>query len=701
MTVQPATDIVRILAPRSIAVIGASDDTSKYGGRVIEHLIRHGYGGAILPINKSRSEIRGLPAFPSVAAAQRDVDVALIAVPEASLMAAVQDCTAAGVGCAIIITAGLAESGDEGRQRQAEIERLAHQAGMRLLGPNCLGLINPHHRLALTSSFAMSVPRLPQGGVALITQSGALMANMFSRACDSGIGLRACVSLGNQSDLGFEDFLAYFAHDDLTRAIVVYAEGIREPQRFFAASRTATQNGKFVLLCKAGATEAGSRSALSHTASLAGDHAAFEAACARHGILMTDDVEGAAASAGAIARWGVGHRRRIAVVSGSGGGVVTAVDYLGRRGFTCPELAASTRERLARYFDQPPQHAAVDVGALAPSLKGRESILAEILADVARDANVDGVVYVMTAQAKMLTTSQTVAAFAEASDKPVLLCLTVGDVASDVRRALRDAQSAFFDRLNDVAATFDLLCHEPPAPDDYLEAPPADAAPLQAHGDAHARVEMAALGIEVVEQRAVASLPDACAAAAALGYPVVLKAQCRGVVHKSDAGLVHLGLRDEDDLRRAWDALSAAASDAAVRDSVAGLVVQRQLEGGLEVFVGTKWDADCGALVMVGFGGIYVEVLEDVAVAAAPVSVAGATRLLKKLRLWPLLDGARGRARRDVDALARAVSAISLYAARKGPQLRELDVNPLIVKEAGEGAVLVDCRMRLAAAGGE
>ena len=261
----PRLTLRELLHPRSVAVLGASEDKAKFGGRILHYLMRHGYAGRILPINPSREVIAGLRCYPSIAAAPGPVDIAILAVPPAAIAASIAGCAQAGVGGCVVITTGFAEAGEEGEVLQAEIVAIARRAGMRLFGPNCMGLMNLHHDFCLTSSLVLDVERLAKGAIGLVSQSGALMVSMFNRAHDAGIGFSTCVSLGNQSDVTIEDVFEYFIDDPATRVITMYIEGLKTPRRFLALARRAREAGKPVLAVKTGRTEAGvARGAVAH-----------------------------------------------------------------------------------------------------------------------------------------------------------------------------------------------------------------------------------------------------------------------------------------------------------------------------------------------------------------------------------------------------------------------------------------------------
>ncbi|MGH7155147.1 MAG: CoA-binding protein, partial [Acetobacteraceae bacterium] len=285
----PRLSIRQILHPRAVAVFGASEDREKFGGRIIHFLIRHGFTGGIVPINPRRKEILGHPAYASLTDAPPGVEVAILAVPTSQLLPAIEQCVAAGVGCCVIITTGFAEADEAGAELQQRILDIALPVGMRIVGPNCMGLINPGAPLALCSSVALDTDRLLTGRIGLVSQSGALMVSLFDRAAGDGIGFSAAVSLGNQSDLEICDFLEYFIDDTATDALCVYVEGLRDPDRFVRAAAACRRAGKPMVVLKTGKTDDGVRAARSHTASLAGSYDAFAAVCRAHGAVLVDD----------------------------------------------------------------------------------------------------------------------------------------------------------------------------------------------------------------------------------------------------------------------------------------------------------------------------------------------------------------------------------------------------------------------------
>ncbi|HET7342882.1 MAG TPA: CoA-binding protein, partial [Methylomirabilota bacterium] len=431
---RPRVDVERILHPRSVAVFGASDSPDKFGGRIMSFLVRHGFAGEIYPINLRRAEVLGRRAYPAIAAAPAPADVAILAVPGNTLVQSVREAAEAGVGCCVIISTGFAEAGDEGAARQAELVQIARRSGMRLVGPNCMGLIVPHHRLALCSSVVLDTDRLRDGAIGLVSQSGALMVSIFDRAGADGIGFRHCVSLGNQVDLEICDFVEYLVAESGTEAICVYVEGLLDGARFRRALAGARAAGKPVLVVKTGRTEAGVKSARSHTASLAGAWDVFAAVCREEGAVLARDPDDMVRAARFLIRHRAPRRGGVAILSSSGGGCGIACDRVSESGVPLARLAETTRAQLGALLLPPQADNPVDLGGR------RVPEEVEIAADVARIMFADpGVAYglvILTSMPFFARRTAMIGEAALAADKPVMIALTPGPAADAPRRAL-------------------------------------------------------------------------------------------------------------------------------------------------------------------------------------------------------------------------------------------------------------------------
>lgn len=691
----PRLPVDRIIKPRSVAIIGASEDEAKFGGRIMHNVVRHGYAGELIPINPNRETILGRRAYPRIGAAPGPIDLVVIAVPAAQLKQTIDECGAAGAGACVVITAQLGEFDSAGAKLQDEIVAAAARYGMRLIGPNCMGMITPTHALGLTSSPTLQyADQLRRGPVGFVSQSGALMGALFVHGHDHGVGFTSMISVGNQADLELADFFEALVEDDETNTICLYVEAIKSPRRFVAAAQRAQERGKRVIAIKAGRTEAGSAMARSHTASMAGSFAAFEAICRETGILLADEPEAMIMAAGVLARMprlgpgGIGM-----VVSSGGGGAVTA-DRMTAAGLPLAQWSETTRRRLDAHFLRTHQNNPIDLGAHTGAL-GPHIFTAAIDAVVA-DENVAAFIYIMTPQPLMPQTIEAIIAAWQASGKPVIFVLDTSRFGEDVRQRLLQAGMPFVTRIDDALRILDMMVRErDAAAPSGAPARPAGAGPLPTDIPAgfltepEAKALFRAYGIGTTREQTAHSAQEAAAAAEALGFPVVVKGVSRTIVHKSDQGLVHLALADAAAVRGAFDAIASALAKAGEAPRVA---VQEMVRGEAELIVGARHDETFGAQVLVGFGGVMVEILHDVQIASAPVTPEQVHAMLRRLTLWPVLDGVRGRPRLDVDAVVDTVVRLSWLAHDLGTRLHDLEINPSIVRGAGQGAVAVDGR---------
>jgi acyl-CoA synthetase (NDP forming) len=678
-------DLRPLFAPRSVAVVGASADPSKWGGFLARGALRGEHRRAVFLVNRAGGEILGRPAFRSLAELPEAPELALIAVPAAAFEQAVDEALAAGAKAIVGITAGLGELDEEGRRiEEAAVERV-RRAGAVLLGPNCLGVFDAEENLDLGWS------ALPPGPIAFVSQSGNLALEVARLAEACGLGFSRFVSLGNQADLVAADFLVELAEHERTRVIALYVEDFRDGRAFVEAAGRAVDLGTPVLLLTGGVSAPSARAALSHTGALVSDLRAIEAACHAAGIVRVTTPRQLVDAAQALLPGRVAGGRRIAVYADGGGHGVIATDVLAAAGFEVPTLSEATTAALRAAL--PPIASAanpidfaggerdfdtyVDVGRLllesgevdavvltgyfggwaadVPELTGEEVATAGRLAAAAGESGRPLVVHTVHADSPA-------AAELRANGVP-----TYGDIESAAVALALLAEQATRDRV--APATIELEPLEPPAA-----------------GYAGARAFLAVAGLPMTEALPASTAEEALASAARLGYPVALKAA--GLLHKSDAGGVVLGLADAESLAEAFAELTS-------RLGPQELSVERMapLDEGVELIVGAKRDPRFGPVVLAGLGGVYAELLDDVAVALAPVGEEEAERLLRSLRGAPLLDGARGRPPVDVPAAARVVAAVS-RAAAACPAVVELEVNPLLVLP--EGVLGLDARVVLA-----
>lgn len=701
--------VSQILKPESVAVIGASEDLTKFGGRLYKLLVQHRYAGAIYPINPKRESLLGIPAYPSIDKTPTPPDLAVMAVPRDAVKEAVRACAAAGTKAAIVITAKFSDAGPEGAALEREIVEIARAGGMRLIGPNCLGLISPANSLSLCASPALFVERLPVGEIGMVSQSGALMATIFDRAQTRGVGFSHCFSIGNQADMELCDFLDFLIDDADTRVICAYIEGLKDAERFLACARRARAAGKPLLAVKAGRTEHGAAAAFSHTASLAGSYEGFAAACRETGVLLMEDTDAMTMLAACLARQGAPSSVDVAILTTSGGGGAIAADRLTDRKIPLARYTEGTVAALREHFsDEAAAANPIDMGAAKAG--GSIAVSGFAMMRLMEDPQVGVVLCPITTAPDVKRICESIVEGAEAAGggagaKPWLIVLQPGQAGDAAREMLRGRGVFYSDSLDEAIAVVrayrDYLALAPserPARPEGLAV--AEAGGLEgALGEDAAKALFAAYGVPV-NRGAVA--PDAAAAerlAEGFEAPFVVKVASPDIVHKSDVGGVALNLATPADVAGAVREMSARLAEAAPGARIEGYLVQEMRSAPLEMFIGARNDPQFGPMVTVGAGGVLIELLKDVAVARAPVAPEQARAMIDRLAVAPLLRGWRGAGPLDMGALADAVSRLSWMAADLGERFEEMDANPVLVGPEGEGCVAVDARLLLAKEG--
>jgi acetyltransferase len=687
--------------PRSIAVIGASRDPSKVGGSVLANLRSAGFEGRVIPVNPAAADVQGMPAVASVLDIDGAVDLAVLAVPAAAVLPTLKQCATKRVPGAVVISAGFRESDDAGRGREAELRAWLADRPLRIIGPNCLGWIRPSRRLNLT--FAPGMPTT--GTIAFISHSGAVAVGILDWARDRRMGFSLFASLGNQADLTETDLLQAVAVDPESRVIVAYLEGVADGRRFFDALRDAAQL-KPVVLLKTGRSAEGARAISSHTGALAGSDAAFDAAVAQAGAVRVRTIEELFDLARALGSQPIPRGRRLLVVTNGGGFGIVATDAAREAGLEVPPTPGRERQRL---------------GAILPptaSLGNPIDLVGD--ADAARFGNalhalrgiagVDALLILLTAQAT--TDSVGVARAIIGATRDWDLCVAAafvgGPRVAPGAAALEEAAIPCFTFPERAVAALSGMAalgerrrsrRDPPPPSS-----PEDAIALLERlrasesswlGMSELAPVLQRCGIPVAASALATTPEDAAQAAARLGFPVAVKIVSPEITHKSEVGGVRLGLASPEAVIEAVDGILDRARTERPHAPVRGVLVQRMVAGGRELLLGAVRDPQFGPLVMVGFGGLYVEVLRDTVARLAPTSPADALAMLAELRMAKLLSGVRGEPPVDRSALAQAISRFAQLAA-DCEALLEIEVNPLI---AGPGGVIaVDARATLATA---
>ena len=681
---------------RSVAVVGASADPSKVGGSVLANLRAGGFPGRIVPVNARRRVVQGLPAIPSLREADTEVDLAVIAVPAATVLGVLEDCAARGVRGAVVITAGFREAGEEGRRREAALRSWVAAHPLRLVGPNCLGWMRPSRRLNLTFAAGSALP----GPLGFFSHSGAICTAILDWSRDIGLGFSLFASLGNQADVTETDLLAALADDPETRVILGYLEGVADGTRFFAALCEAAARKPCVLL-KTGRTVEGARAVGSHTGALAGSDRAFDAAVRQAGAVRVGTLEELFDVARALAAGRRPPGRRVVLTTNGGGLGILATDAARDEGLEVAPLDDAARERLAIAL---PPHAAlanpVDLVGDAPparydaALRALEGEAVSHVVMLAPQAATDaaGVARAVLGATRGWRTPVLAVFAGGARVRPGVAVLEEGGVPCYPfpERAVR--------ALGRMVTLAERRPRPAPAPLPVDRARADRALTTLAGGRRFGFLEAAPLleayGLRLLEARLAKSPEEAAQAAIAAGGPVAVKLVSPDISHKTDVGGVALGVA-VGEAREVAAAMLARVRATHPRARLEGVLVQRMAEpGGHELLLGMVRDPQFGPIVVVAFGGIYVEVLDDTSTRLAPVDREEALAMLGELRLAPALRGARGRPPVDLEAVADAVRRFSQLAAET-PALEDLEINPLLVGPAG--AFALDVRGRLEA----
>jgi acetate---CoA ligase (ADP-forming) len=684
------------LDPASVAVVGASRDPFKVGGSVVANLRSAGFRGRIIPVNSRADTVQGLPAVPSLLNIDGAVDLAVIAVPAASVLPVLKECVSKGIGGAVVISAGFRETGGDGVRREAELRDWMRGQPIRVLGPNCLGWIRPARRLNVTFAPGMPEP----GGIAFITHSGALTVAIMDWARDRRVGFSLFVSLGNQADVNESDLLEAMAADPETRVIACYLEGVADGRRFLGALGRAAAV-KPVVLLKTGRSPEGARAVSSHTGALAGSDRAFDAAARQAGALRVDTVEELFDVARALASQPLPRGRRLIVVTNGGGLGIVAADAARAAGLTMEAPSEPLRQRLAAGLP-----AAAGLGNPVDLVGDADARRYSHALHTLGSESADAMLVLLTPQAATDAASiaRTIAGVTRGWPIPVVAAFVGGARVAPGVRALEEAGIpcyAFPEPSVKTLAGMVRLAERrgaaPTTPGRQMD-PTAARAWLARLGASRqlGMPELAPLltayGIPCITMRMVQNADDAASAAERIGFPVALKIASPDITHKTEVGGVALGLRDRRAVAEAAAGILARVTIERPQAEVSGLLVEAMAPAGKELLLGGVRDGQFGPLVVVGFGGIYVEIFGDTAARLAPVSAPEALTMLDELKVAPLLRGTRGEPAVDRPALAGIIGRFSQLLLDL-PELAEIEINPLMVGPAG--AVAVDARARL------
>jgi len=689
--------------PASVAVVGASRNPSNIGHRILDALVMNRFQGPVYPINPKAKVIGSMPAYASLSKLPEPVDLAIIAVPPGAVLDTIDECAQCGVKVVIVITAGFAEAGPEGKSLQKQLVEKVRGHGMRMVGPNCMGLLNTDPAISLNASFSPVFP--PPGRIAMSSQSGALGLAILALAAQRQLGISSFVSVGNKADVSGNDLLQYWEVDDDTRVILLYLESFGNPRRFARIARRVSR-AKPIIAVKAGRTLAGRRAAGSHTAALAANDVAVDALFRQTGVIRAETLDEMFDIAAALENQPLPQGRRIAIVTNAGGPAILCTDACEAGGLTVPELAEQTQDKLRTFLPA------------TASVSNPVDMIASAGADCYRNAietllpasEVDALVVIYIpvdrsgSEAFIQAIKDGVAAAraAGATTKPVIACLMSGDGARVVHTADETIPSYLFPesaaKVLAKAVSYAEWRAKPLAVVPGFSDLKTDAArnivvhALETRGEGwlsalEIQEVLSAFGIPQAPGGLARTSDEAVEIATRVGFPVALKLASPRVLHKSDIGAVRLNVEGESAVRKTFDEIKQEGMD--------GIVVQSMIRGGVELMIGVTDDPLFGPLIAFGLGGVHVEILADVCFRVTPLTDVDAHEMVRGIRGYRLLEGYRGHAPADIDAVEQVLLRISRMV-EEIPEIKELDLNPIFALPPGQGCAVVDARIRVA-----
>lgn len=689
----------RLFFPKSIAIIGASRKVGKVGHNVLSNLVRSGFAGPIVPVNSAGGELCGLTVYPQLSDYPDSIELVVIAVPAEMVPAAARAAVQKKVGAIVVVASGFKESGPQGRVLEEELTEICRQGGVRLLGPNCLGIINTSNNM--NASFSKRVPQ--PGHLAIFSQSGALCTAMMDIAGERELGVSKAVSIGNKADITEVEVLNALAHDDETKVIVGYLEDISDGDKFVKAAEAASSS-KPVVVLKSGTTPAGSRAAANHTGVLPGKDTAYGAAFKRAGICRADSFEALFDYATALALQPSPRNDQVLIITNSGGGSTMAADAVEKSGLSVLKMSSN----LAHQFREAMPSAAFIDNPLDLSADAEPHHYADAIDIALADASVGAILVVLAPQYMAHSAATVRAIVAHLNDSlPVLACFLGGADIMPKRKELAGAGLPFYESPERAVGALKAMYeygvwkHRPAR---HVVRFPVNRRRVeriitrrQRTGrlrldEVKSKNILKAYGFQILEGHLTASLEEAVEYARFIGFPVAMKVVSPNIVRKTDLGGVRLNIGSSQEVADAYDLMMLRIKQHAPDAIVEGIYVEKMAEKGLEVIIGMTRDPQFGPMLMFGLGGIFVEVMKDVTFHLAPITEEEAVQMLKSTRSYELLQGKRGLKEVDLGGIAVALQRISQLTT-DFPQIAELEINPLIVDEIGNEPVVADARM--------
>jgi acyl-CoA synthetase (NDP forming) len=702
------TDLARFFSPRSIAIIGASTNLISISGQPLKHLLAHDYTGKLYPVNPKYQDIVGVKCWPSLAALPETPDLALVAINAARVADALRECGKRGVPYAIIFSSGFSETGGEGVAMQSELVAIAAEYDIGIIGPNCQGMINLAARIYAGFGSIFGADYAP-GRVSMVSQSGGFGFSVMNLAAlEGGVNFRQMVTTGNEIGVSSLDFIEYFIDDENTDIIACYVEGLKDAHRLIGIGNRALAKKKPIFAWKVGNTDEGQKAAASHTANLGGAMALYKAAFRQAGIIQVDDIEDVVDYSRAFQCGKLPKGNRVAIITISGGAGILMTDECVSRGMRVPQLTAATIDKLRDIV--PSFGSLVNPIDVTAAIFNDLSMIGRTLNAVLDDPNVDSIAMINASLMGELAASvaREVVAVAKHTNKPIFLTWSALDALAPEAYAMLDAEKlprykspvrcgralAALSWYAEALRRADAVRAEQAPVIKRVEARKMLAGKRDDITEFAAKQVLAQYGIGITKEELATSRDEAVALAQRIGYPVVLKVQSPDISHKTEAKAVRLGLISDADVAAAYDEILRNAKAYKNSARIDGVLVQEMVSGGIEAILGVTNDKLFGPAVMFGLGGIFAEVLKDVAFRIAPVTKSVALEMIAEIKGYAVLTGARGTAPADIDALADAIVRLSALAIDLKDCVAELDINPLFVFPKGQGVKAGDALIK-------
>lgn len=687
--------------PGGVAIIGASEKTDKLSHGILKNLLQYGYSGEVYPVNPKSSEILGKKCYPDITSVPDPVDLAVVILPAPVIPSILEACGERGIRNVTVISGGFKEIGEEGKKLEEQILGIIQKFKMRMIGPNCVGTLTQNN--GMNTTFINGRPAV--GGIGFISQSGAVCGGIVDHVLDVGIGFSHFLSLGNEANVTETDMMEYLGDDENTNVIAIYSEGIHDGQAFIDTAKKVTEK-KPVVILKAGRSDAGARAVSSHTGSLAGSHAAYQAAFQQSGVIEAKNTTDLLNISMAMDWLKPTTGKRVVIVTNAGGPAALASDSMAENGLELAHLSEATQAKLREKLNP-----AAQVANPVDMLGGATEVeYAHALECALADDGVDIALAILVPQS-LVDPAKVAQSFADAAkntEKPVVACLMGEVTIKEARKVLDENHVPMMDYPEQVGPVLGALLQ-------YAEFQARSKTKTKAYkiekdadnvkkilgntnvklwGEHVTRPLLEAYGVSVVEGQLAKNVEIAIKAAGDMKYPVVMKVASQDVLHKSDYGAIAVNIKNDQELQEAYQEITDNVKKHAPKARIDGVLVEKMAPKGMEVIIGMKRDPSFGPLMMFGMGGVFVELFQDVAFRVAPLTIVDAREMLESTKAYKLLSGWRGGETYDLEAILTNILNLSQLAI-DFPQIQEIEINPLLVLPKGQGALALDSRMIL------